>query len=314
MVKKVIEGNIILRSEELRELREAVIERYAALSGKPISNLESVFNSNLKNYEELKKSLKKQVESDLKSNKPLAVLFHFSKSNPEGMVTFRKKFIDSLYKYAHKISREEFLEKSKSAFVSSIEGYWECYYDKFGHFAEHLRSGREASISKLAFWIDGDGIHNSTAQFFQSNNKGKGSVEARGANLIFQLENEIKTEPHFMIMNCGRDIEDSTVHFKRMVGCFLYIDDAGSPKVGKCIMFYITNIKKKWNLDNSDAREKFSKDDSLKFQLDNEETEPVLKKVKEYFFEEDTNTITANVNVFKAIINKPKLEKIQNAS
>ena len=322
MIKKeVIEGNIVLRTEELDKLREAIVERYKTLSEKQIHFPDRVFNSNLDNYDDLRTSIRSKVKFELKSNKPLAVLFHFSKSNSDGAVTFRKKFINSLYEYAYGVGREEFLATRKSAFVSlkevlqlkNIEGYWEFYYDKHGHFAEYLRNKKEASIGRLAYWISGDNIHNAAAQFFQgkNSNSGKGSVEVKGTNLIFRLENDINSEPHFVIMNCGRDVENSTVHFKKMVGCFLYIDDAASPKVGKCLMFH--NDTKYWNLEDIAERDRFSKDDKVIFRFDTKETDNVLREVKEFFFEEDTNTVTANVNVFKEIIKKPKLGEIQNA-
>jgi len=316
-----VEGNIILRSEELHELRKAIVERFAALSDKPIHFPDRIFNSNLENYKELKESIQyAKVGFDLQSNKPLAVLFHFSKNNSEGTVTFRKKFINSLYHYAHGVGRDKFLETRKSAFVSlkdqrqlgNIEGYWECYYDKKGRFAEHLRNRKEAHIGKLAYWISGEGINNAAVQFYQSKNTGKGTVEAKGTNLIFRLENDINSEPQFVFMNCGRDIENSTIHFERMVGCFLHIDDAASPKVGKCIMFYVPN--KKWNLEDASAREKFDNEDSINFTLNKNEEDKILREVKQFFFEEDVNTLTANVNVFKAIINNPKLSSYNSSN
>jgi hypothetical protein len=315
MVKKEVIGNIILRKEELDELRKAIVERYKTLSEKPVHFPERVFNSNLDNYDDLKTNIKDNVKFDLKSNKPLAVLFHFSKSSQEGAVTFRKKFINSLYEYAHGIGREEFLATRKAVFASSkeisqlgnIEGYWECYYDKHGRFAENLRNKKEASISKLAYWISGDSIRNAAAQFFQSKNTGKGSIEVKGTNLILRLENDINTEPQFVFMNCGRDVENSTVHFERMVGCYLHIDDAASPKVGKCLMFW--SPKKTWDLENTIERENFSRNDTITFQLDKNEDDKLLQEIKEFFFEEDINTLTANVNVFKDIIKDPKLDE-----
>ena len=70
-------------------------------------------------------------------------------------------------------------------------------------------------------------------------------------------------------------------------------------------MFHLPD--KNWDLNDPDKKEKFCENDRLKFQLDTEETDQVLSDVKKYFFEEDTNTITANVNVFKEVITKPKL-------
>lgn len=307
-----IEGNLILKTEELDELRKAIVERFAINSGQPIHFPDRYFNSNLDNYKDLRNNIQEVgVKLDLKTNKPLAVLFHFSKNDSDGITTFRKKFINSLYIYAYGIGREEFLSTRKSAFVSPkeinqfrhIEGYWECYYDKNGRFSENLKHKKEAILGKLAYWITGDDINNAMVQFFQSRNSGKGVVEVKGNNLIFKLENDINSEPQYVFMNCGRDIENSTIHFERIVGCFLHIDDAGSPKIGKCVMFY--EPSKKWDIGNHDARMTF--EDSIKFSLEEEESEKELRDVKEFFFEDDTNTLTANVIVFKEIIKNSKL-------
>jgi hypothetical protein len=309
-----VEGNLILKTEELDELRKAIVERYAINSGQTIHFPDRVFNSNLDNYEALRENIETVgVKLDLRTNKPLAVLFHFSKNDSDGMTTFRKKFINSLYVYACGRGREDFLSTRKSTFASSkeinqfkhIEGYWQCYYDKNGRFSENLRNKKEATLGKLAYWITGDNINNATVQFFQSSrNTGKGVVEVKGNNLILKLENDINSEPQYVFMNCGRDIENSTIHFERIVGCFLHIDDAGSPKIGKCVMFH--EPQKSWDIRNPDEIKNF--EDSIKFSLEEEEKiEKELRDVKEFFFEDDTNTLTANVIVFKEIIKNSRL-------
>ena len=163
MKREIIEsGNIILRSEEIEDLRNAILEKYTELTGEKIKNPDRTLNSNLKNYWALYQSIDDVVSLkslEIKSTKPLAVVFYFSKINAEGSTAFRKKFVDALYLYAFGYRRDQYVSGKTDLAGSSVEvtqlnnlkGYWECYYDKDARFVETIQSKNEASLNVIAF-------------------------------------------------------------------------------------------------------------------------------------------------------------------
>lgn len=312
---EIIKGNVIINQEEIHELREATVTKFEKLTGQSVHPWERTFNSNLSNYNDLRLSIiNSNIDIDFKSNKPFAVLFHSPNNNENPSLVFRKKFIDTLYRYCYGVSRDEFLQSTKSKNIGmrsnnplkSIQGYWECYYDKRGRFADQLHRENDAQLGKIAYWIcDNNNLDNSV-YYYQNKSSGKGSIEIKGTNLIFRLLNDFDSTPEFLIMNCGREINDSVFHFNKMVGCFLHVDDAASPKTGKCVMYYLP--ERNWQIENQTEREKFESETIVVFKRGIIEQERIRKEIMEFFFEDDTNTITANLNVFKEIVRKPRLE------
>ncbi|MES2930374.1 MAG: hypothetical protein V4665_01140 [Patescibacteria group bacterium] len=239
-------GNITLEHHELSELRKAVIEKYKSTTGNAIENPDKILNSNLRNYDPLYEAINKGKalkNINIRSNKPLAVLFHHSK---HGVRTFRKKFINTMYRYAYGCDRGEFFSSggqvptptSSILQLQKLDGYWECFYDKDGRFRENLENEGEAILGRIAFLIKWQNEIGDTVQYYHGKNWGKGTVVIKGTNFVLQLQSEVNNEPTYHVMNCGRDIDSYVGHVGFAAGLFLHISDIGNAKTGKCVMIY----------------------------------------------------------------------------
>jgi hypothetical protein len=252
--------NVIIEKEELSVLRKAVIDRFRDSVKDVEDGFERKLNSNLSNYRSLYNEIDDAVSLasiGIKSTKPLAVLFHFSKTGPQA---FRRKFINALYKYAFGYDRNKFLSLKAKVLTPSladrqlrnIEGYWESYYDKDNTFKEKLLANHNATLGVVAMTIKGKDINHAEVDFLSTQSSGKGTVEIQGANMVFQLKDSAN-QSTFMIMNCGVDIENHPGHLKYAAGLFLHINEFGSPKAGICVMEYFD--KKRFNEKNKDRFE-----------------------------------------------------------
>lgn len=237
-------GNIILQEQELIGLREAICKKYSNLTGTDISQITEMLNSNLNNYKNLYDSIDQVAslkEAGISSKKPLASIFYFSDSErPKPKRTFRKAFIDALYRYAYNMTRGEIISSKNSLLTqyTKIKGYWQAYYSPSNTFESAISHNKEAKLNVVGILIDGLGVNRAEVHFFQNKNWGSGTVEIQGSNLVFQLNSDKNYEPTFLIMNFGKHIQDVVGHIKYTAGICLYINDSGSPKAVHCIMEY----------------------------------------------------------------------------
>ncbi|MCW3127768.1 MAG: hypothetical protein JWO03_3426 [Bacteroidetes bacterium] len=292
-----MKGNLTLDVKELRNLREAVIASYCTSKRVPPDKALKGFNSNLKNYVPLIEDIQKHV--GYIGSKPLAVLLHFSKYGDIQPYAFRKSIVDTLTKYAYGISADDFLareqaqvDRASAQALANIVGYWECYYDKDGTFQEMLKRTGQAQISVLALTIRMTNSGQAEAKFYHPKSVGVGSFEIQGGNIILHLRNERNLEPTFMIMNCGRAIDDFLDHVPFLVGYFLHINRFANPKAAKCLMIY-DEQKKDVDFADPQFREAFRNKRILKMEND----KVALNRIKD-FFASGLNTLTMNVNDF----------------
>lgn len=313
-----IEGNFALDIEELEKLRIAVLNKLFELTGYRIENPDKILNSNLKNYKILYESINKVVAlkaQGIRSAKPLAGLFHFSKTNEKEYTSFRKKFINALYEYAFGQSREDYIlgntkYREKSGNISTdqiykIEGFWESFYDKDNKFAETFRNHNEASLSIFAILIKRNlKDNNIIVEYHSKLDSGVGTIEAQGANFVFNLRSNRNSEPTIMFMNFVSNIERATNHFKNAVGIFLHINESECPKSGKCVMIYMDEEKfeKKYNCKYGNLNDETFKNQfvgELKISSTNElsKNEDRLK----LFFSKGNNTTDVHISHFTSV-------------
>lgn len=315
MGESIESGNVILRSEEIDDLRKAVLKRYTELTGEKIKAPERVFNSNLKNYWALYKSIDSAVQLNaigIKSTKPLAVLFYFSKANRSGSTAFRKKFVDALSIYAFGRDRSGFAVTKTGIVGSSIDttqlknllGYWECYYDKDARFAEIIKTKNEAFLDVIAFTIKEGEDNVALVEYYQSKNWGTGIIKVQGGNFILQLKSEKNHDTTFQIMNCGKNIEDFATHIRFAAGISLYINDIGSVKAVKCLMRYFDESKmlERFNLSEIDlSNESFRKNFQGELKVIANSREDKWQEKIQQFFQEGFNTTDVHISDFAAV-------------
>lgn len=241
-----IKSNIKLSSDELNELRSGVIAIFSESTGIPKDILKKQFNSNLANYQTLYKDINSDgslTTIDITSVKPLASLFYFSKNGATPQSSFRKKFIDALYKYAYGKTKDEyFASDGGNSLIKKIEGFWKCYYSKNNKFHERFNSPiGNAPLSIVALTIKSQSIHKGHVEFYQNDNSGSGTVEIDGSNLVFNLRSSRNNEPIYLLMNCGRHISEIPNQIKNAAGLGLYINASANPKAVKCVMEHISS-------------------------------------------------------------------------
>jgi hypothetical protein len=286
-------GNYILNDQEITELRKAVLDKYMILSGKKIDK--HSLNSNGNNYKELYDHIDSVVSlknMGISSSKPLVSLFYESRPTPKA---FRKKFIDALYQYSFSRSREESnnLKVSESNSISekqmrNLQGYWECYYSKSNTFKGNFESIQRGRLCVVGLTIMGENIHKAIVTFFQKDNWGKGSMEVRGSNLLFQLRSDIDSSPIYLAVNCGANyIQDRNSPINYAQGTCIYISDSGLPKATLCYMAHFDKNRRqnKFGIQEIDVtseyfRKKF--DSCREFSYDDRNDE-VNERIIEFF-------------------------------
>jgi hypothetical protein len=243
-------GNVNLSDQEITNLSVSILDRYKTLTGQRLDP--KILNSNVHNYGDLFTSVDNIAslkEHGIITAKPFVGIFHCSKNDTDKPKTFRKKFVNALYRYSFGCSRDEFFSSKPNNINSvavkqlkNIEGYWQCYYSKYTRFFNKLETYRKADIGVVALTIRGENINKATVRFFQNENWGKGSVEVQGSNLIFHLRSEKNNRPTSLFMNCGGNyIHDRDRHIRYAEGECVYITDSGLPKRSPCLMEYFDN-------------------------------------------------------------------------
>ncbi|MCU0325861.1 MAG: hypothetical protein MUF45_11515 [Spirosomaceae bacterium] len=293
-------GNITISFEEMKALRIAIIEKYNESKNNDdelISTDSKSYNSNIKNpiytkiYDTIKRGIDEKEWGNLGTTKPLATIFLATNAISGEPKTFRKKFIDSIYKYLYETNREAILltnqnVKRLNTELSKIEGTWEGFYDKNNDFLEKFNRYGVAELGK--FFIK---INESKVEYFYKSEYAVGRVDINGANFILQLKvsslskilPENYKEPISIFLNVGSRIIEDMNNIRHAVGIFLYINNFGTPKAGKCLIFKQNNGS---TIPSSNSSQEWE------LELNNNNLEDKNLKIKNFFSE--INTIDAN--------------------
>jgi hypothetical protein len=250
-----VKGNIFIDQEEIQNLRRALADRFSQLTDQPvIEDLESVFNSNMANYEDLYKSIDERValkKKGINSVKPLLSLYYISRRSPEIGHSFRRKFIDCLYLYIYGHDREESIlrqshqktQPMSSNDLKNLEGYWECFYYNEYSFRKKYDSGEPISIKTIAINIQVEDNKNHITYIHSNWNYGTGTIEIIDSNLIFILKNAYDQSKSLLLMNHGKgSILDAHEHLDILSGIYSFPAlKVEGVKATRCIMLYRNN-------------------------------------------------------------------------
>ncbi|MGB5026201.1 MAG: hypothetical protein WBO44_12675 [Saprospiraceae bacterium] len=250
-----MKGNIILYKEEIQNLRTALVERFSQLTGQPIPEPDSVFNSNMQNYERLYESIDKLVslsEHGIHSVKPLLSLFYLSKKNPDEGKSFRRRFIDCVYMYIYGHKREGTFPSYKNLHtqiensypLDNLKGYWECYYSNYNTLQIKSDAGTTLNLNTIAINIQPANKNGDQLRYIRSNRDyGSGTIEIFASNVIFKLKNEIDNSISILFMNCGKGtIQNSIEHLDLLSGIYtIPAQRVEGIKGFRCIMQFKNN-------------------------------------------------------------------------